>query len=299
MELRHIRYFIKAAQMLHFTHAAESLYVSQPTLSTHIHQLEEEVGLPLFDRSQRNVRLTEAGQVFLERAQQALINLDEAKERIEDLKLLAAGTLRLAALLTFGQELLPLWISTFNAKFPNIRILVSTGTSDFIEEQVLSGEADLGLSFVPSASENVNSESLIDEEIFLVISKNHLLASRKEIDLNELSALPLALVSKQWTARRIVDSVLTEHEIAANVAIEIDDLQALLHIISEGNVAGLLAKFVVASFPNLSLIPIANKPLNVSYGALWHRQGHLSPPATAFLEQIRDKYAKPDSSKKK
>jgi LysR family cyn operon transcriptional activator len=296
MELRHIRYFMKAAQMLHFTHAAESLYVSQPTLSTHIQQLEEEVGLPLFDRSQRNVRLTQAGKIFVERGQRALENLDLAKERIADLKLLAAGTLRLASLLTFGQEVLPLWIATFNASYPNIRIIVSTGTSDFIEEQVLSGDADLGLSFVPPTLENLHSETLIEEEIFLVVNDNHRLAWRQEIDLHEVSTLPLALVSKQWTARRIVDSVLAEHALAANVVIEIDDLQALMQIVSEGNVAALLAKFVVANFPNLTLIPIVGKPLNINYGALWHGQGHLSPAASAFLAQIKQQYAKPNSS---
>ena len=296
MELRHIRYFVKAAELLHFTHAAESLYVSQPTLSTHIHQLEEEVGLPLFDRTQRNVRLTEAGKVFLDRAQQALLNLDLAKERIDDLKVLAAGTLRLAALLTFGQEVLPSWIATFNAAYPNIRIIVSTGTSDFIEEQVLSGDADLGLSFVPATLENLHGETLIEEEIFLVVSDNHRLASRKEIDLSEVSTIPLALVSRQWIARRIVDSVFAAQVLAANVVIEIDDLQALLQITSEGNVAALLAKFVVANFPKLTLIPIAGKPLNINYGAVWHGQGHLSPPAQVFLEQIKQQYAKPNSS---
>lgn len=296
MELRHIRYFVKAAELLHFTHAAESLYVTQPTLSSHIHQLEGEVGLPLFDRSQRNVRLTEAGKVFLERAQKALLNLDVAKERIDDLKVLAAGTLRVAALLTFGQEVLPLWISTFNATYPNIRIIVATGTSDFIEEQVLAGDADLGLSFVSSSLEHLHGETLLEEEICLVVSENHPLGSRKEIELTELSAIPLALVSKQWTARRLVNSVLAENGVAANVVIEIDDLQALLQITSEGNVAALLAPLVVANFPGLTLVPIAGKPLRINYGVIWHEQGHLSPAAQAFLEHIRQQQTNVNSS---
>jgi DNA-binding transcriptional LysR family regulator len=78
MELRHIRYFIRAAELLHFTHAAESLYISQPTLSIHIQQLEEELAAPLFIRTGRQVRLTEAGQIFLVHAQQSVRALELA-----------------------------------------------------------------------------------------------------------------------------------------------------------------------------------------------------------------------------
>src|ERR1700677_4190657 len=122
MELRHIRYFIRAAEELHFTRAAESLYISQPTLSTHIQQLEEELGVLLFDRIGRNVRLTQAGNVFLPHAQHALQNLNRAKEKIADLKALVSGRIRLGALLTFGQEVLPSWIATFHNAYPQIRV---------------------------------------------------------------------------------------------------------------------------------------------------------------------------------
>ncbi len=167
MELRHIRYFIRAAELLHFTHAAESLYISQPTLSTHIQQLEEELGLPLFDRVGRNVRLTEAGKVFLEHAERAVHELDLAQERIADLKGLTSGKLRLSALSTFGQELLPLWISTFHAIYPEIRMEIKTGNSDTIEEDLQSGRIDLALSFIPSTAELFNSETLLQNKFTL------------------------------------------------------------------------------------------------------------------------------------
>jgi len=75
MELRHLRYFARAAELLHFTHAAESLYISQPALSAHIHQLEEEVGAALFDRTGRKIVLTDAGQIFYDHARLALDKL--------------------------------------------------------------------------------------------------------------------------------------------------------------------------------------------------------------------------------
>jgi LysR family transcriptional regulator, cyn operon transcriptional activator len=289
MELRHIRYFVRAAELLHFTRAAESLYISQPTLSTHIQQLEEELGVLLFDRIGRNVRLTQAGNVFLPHAQHALQNLNRAKEKIADLKALVSGRIRLGALLTFGQEVLPSWIATFHNAYPQIRVDVQTGPSDFLEAELLSGHIDLALSFVPPTAEDIRSETLFSEEIYLVVGESHPFAQEKQIDIQALATIPLALVSRRWSARRIYDSFLSQHHVSPNILIEIDDLQALLKIASAGNVGVLLAKFAVGGNPNLRLIPIAETPLYINYGLLWLRQGYLNPAANAFLEHIKRK----------
>ena len=95
MELHQLRYFIRAAELLHFTRAAESLYVSQPTLSSHIQQLEKELGCPLFDRVGRRVRLTEAGQLLLDHARKAIREVDVSKEAVAELLGLRRGALRL------------------------------------------------------------------------------------------------------------------------------------------------------------------------------------------------------------
>src|SRR5690242_6831244 len=115
MELRHLRYFIRAAELLHFTRAAESLYISQPTLSIHIQQLEEELGTPLFARVGRNVRLTEAGELLLIRARQALNELENAGEEIGAIVGLTRGTLRIAGLPSFSSRVLAPWIAAFNS----------------------------------------------------------------------------------------------------------------------------------------------------------------------------------------
>lgn len=287
MELRHIRYFIRAAELLHFTNAAESLYISQPTLSTHIHQLEEEMGLTLFDRIGRHVSLTEAGKVFLEHAERALHELDIAVERIADLKGLVSGKLRLNALSVFGNELMPAWITTFHAIYPQIIIDLTTGNSDAIEEDLQSGRTDLALSYVPSANEFFHSETLFTEQVFLVVSKKHPLATKTEIDPQSLNNMPLALGSRRLAGRRMIDSFFFENRILPNVLLETDDLPALLKIVSAGDVASLLARITVGKHPDLCLVPIAGKKLYVSYGVLWHKQCHLSPAAQAFLDHIK------------
>jgi LysR family transcriptional regulator, cyn operon transcriptional activator len=288
MELRHIRYFIRAAELLHFTHAAESLYISQPTLSTHIQQLEEEVGLPLFDRIGRNVRLTEAGRLFLEHAQRAQNDLDTAKERIADLKGLLSGTLNVGSLMSFGQEMLPSWIPSFNALYPKIKICVKMGSSDFVESELESGQADIGLSFVPTASEQLQSEILFTQEIFLVVGEHHKFAKKLEVTLSELGTTPLAMVSRQFAARRIYDAFLATHGVTPDVLVEMDDLQGLLKFTSLSGMATIMSSLAINNYPDLRAIPIVGKPLHIQYGVVWPAQGLLTPAARAFYHHVKE-----------
>src|SRR5208283_4124074 len=173
MEPLHLRYFIRAAELLHFTHAAESLYISQPALSAHIHQLEEEVGSPLFDRVGRNVRLTEAGKLFLDHAISAVHELEVAGKKMAAIKNLEGGTLRIASLLVFGQDKLPSWIATFNAQHPQILVVAKTGHSDYIEEELQAGRVDLGLSLLPPTNPDFNQHPLFTDDAVAAVGKRH------------------------------------------------------------------------------------------------------------------------------
>jgi LysR family cyn operon transcriptional activator len=287
MELRHIRYFIRAAEVLHFTHAAESLYISQPTLSTHVQQLEEELGLPLFDRIGRKVRLTEAGNVFLDQARRSMRELDLALEEIADIKGLKSGTLRLAALLIFGQEILPTWLAKFNRSYPNIRIVHKTGPSARLEEELLAGNVDLALSFVPPSSSELDYELMFTEQVYFVVSEHHPLAERSEITVSELATTPLALVSSKTASRTLFDGIFAERQLKPKIMVEIDDLEALTKIAGGGNLGTLLGRLAIKEHASLRLIPIADASLVVSFGIVWHKQFHLSPPARAFFEHAK------------
>jgi LysR family cyn operon transcriptional activator len=287
MELRHIRYFIRAAEVLHFTHAAESLYISQPTLSNHIQQLEEEFGLPLFDRIGRKVRLTEAGNIFLDQARRSMRELDLAMEEIADLKGLKSGTLRLASLLVLGQEILPNWLAKFHSSYPNIRIVLKTGPSERLEEELLAGNVDLALSFVPAVSAELDYEKMFAEQYYFVVSERHPLAERAEITLSELATTPLALASNKTASRKVIDELFAQRQLKPKIMVEIDDLQALMKIAGPGNVGTLLGPLAVRKHPNLRLIPIKDASIVLNFGIVWHKHVHLSPPAKAFFEHAK------------
>ena len=288
MEPLHLRYFIRAAELLHFTHAAESLYISQPALSAHIHQLEEEIGSQLFDRDGRSVRLTEAGKIFLDHATRAVHQLDIAGKKIAAMKDLSGGTLHIASLLVFGHDRLPTWIATFNAQHPQIHIVVKTGHSDYVEEELQAGRVDLGLSLLPPTTTDLQFYTLFTDRAMAVVNKTHPFASRPSITVEELASAPLALIGRNSAARRLFDAVFAEKKVSPNVTIEINDLEALIDVTRRGSTATILSRFAVAGQSDLHFVPIVEPEIVINYGVLWHKQAELCPAARAFLQHIQE-----------
>jgi LysR family cyn operon transcriptional activator len=290
MELRHIRYFVRAAELLHFTHAAESLYISQPTLSTHIQQLEEEIGAPLFDRVGRNVRLTQAGCAFLIHALQVSKELDIAKAEIAELSGLLTGSLRLAALPLFGQELLPTWLAGFHTQYPQIQILARAGSHQQFQKELLAGDIDLALSFLSTESDGLDSLLLFSEPAIFIVSNEHPMASKVTVRLKDVCSVPLATVGKSSPARKQFDHACVEKKLTPNIMVEMSDIRGILEIVKRGNAGTVLIPRVLKDHIGLKDIPIQDAQMQIDFGVLWRSQGNLSPPAKAFLAYIKKNF---------
>src|ERR1700733_1932147 len=193
MELRHLRYFIRAAELLHFTRAAESLYVSQPALSAQIKQLEDELGVQLFARVGRNVRLTEAGELFVDYARKAVQSIEKGEEELSALEGLLRGNLRVVSIPEYGSIMLPALIVQFQDRYPNVYFKLSADTSENIERSVAAGQFDLGMTLLPVARNDLDSLEVFADEIVLAVSSCHHLAEQREVEASVLNQLPVAL----------------------------------------------------------------------------------------------------------
>ena len=284
MELRHLRYFIRAAELLHFTRAAESLYVSQPTLSVHIQQLEEELGVELFARVGRHVRLTEAGELLLARARHAVDELEAAGEELSALAGLLRGTLYVSTLPAHGAKLLPALISSFSAKHPDVRIKARSGSSEDIEEGLVAGVIDIGISVLPVGRDEINTIELSTDDILLVVSKRHALAKKKEIALSDLQSLPIALPSNRIFWIQELENYFSEQGVHPKIIVEHDDGNALIEIVKLGDLATCLPQVAVLEDPNICYWPLPAPGVRTTTAALWT---HLSPAAQAFLDVVK------------
>jgi len=281
VELRHLRYFIRAAELLHFTRAAEALYISQPTLSIHIQQLEEELGAELFARVGRKVRLTEAGELLLIRARQAMRELEAAAQEIDATTGLLRGSMSIAALPLYSSRLLPSWMTAFNSLHPNVHIKARSGSSDDIEAGILAGTIDLGFSIVPVEHPEINVRELFADDVVMVVSKDHPIARVKKLELGDLRTLPMALASPRIVASRLLRKYFDENAVVPNVVVEFDDGHALVEIAKMGSLVTFLPKSGVMEDPSILLLPLPDAGLRVTAAALWL---YLSPAGKSFLE---------------
>jgi LysR family cyn operon transcriptional activator len=287
MELRHLRYFIRAAELLNFTKAAESLYVSQPTLSVQIHQLEQELGCELFARIGRNVRLTEAGEVFLLRARQAVGELEEGAKEVDALTGLIRGSLSVAALPLIGSKLVPSWASMFKERYPNVKLHVRSGTNDDIEARLLNGTVDIGISTAPVHPELTWTELFKDETVLLA-SKRHPIAAIKVITADDLRNLRMVTPSERISPSHALGKFFEENGIEPKIEMTYDDGNALVELIKKDKYVTFLPRWAATDEPDVCMISLPTPGLHLIAGALWN---HLSPASKAFLDLVKEQVA--------
>lgn len=184
MEISQLRYFLKVAEVSHFTRAAVELGLSQPALSRSILKLEEELGQPLLERLGRSVMLTEAGEVLRQRAEQICGLVDDVKARITDDG--ETGIVRVAAIPTIAPYFLPSLFRSFTRKYPAANLRMTEDTTERIVKQCSRGEVDVVLLALPAPTVHLECESLYEEELMLVMPIDHPLLEKKRILASDL-----------------------------------------------------------------------------------------------------------------
>jgi len=194
VELDQLRYFLQVAERGNFTRAAEDLAISQPALSRSIQKLEEELGQPVFERKARSVSLTDAGTLLQARAQQVLTILEDTKAEITDDG--ESGRVRVGAIPTIAPYFLPDVLRQFSKEFPKATLIVQENTTDHLIKSCTQGEIDLAILALPIPAKYLEVEELFDEELFLVLPPDHLLAEKKSIRLSDVEPLPFVLLDE-------------------------------------------------------------------------------------------------------
>lgn len=194
MELDQLRYFLKVAERLNLTRAAEELGISQPALSRAIQKLEEELGQPVLERRTRAVALTDAGILLQSRAQQVMSILEDTKaEIIDDAQ---SGRVRLGAIPTIAPFFLPTVLRDFAKEHPKATLVVQEQTTDRLLTGIAQGELDLAVVALPVQSRYLEVLPLFDEELFLVLPTGHPLQDRKGIRLADVEPYPFILLDE-------------------------------------------------------------------------------------------------------
>lgn len=217
MELLQLRYFQIVARLENMTRAAEELHIAQPSLSKTIARLEENIGVPLFDRQGRRIRLNQFGQTFLKRVERSFKELEEGQREVMDLAGLEHGSVTVGA--TIPQQL-PQVFREYLELHPHVRFRLLQVTQPLeMLERLMNGEIDLCISTLPADKQaKIHCEPLMVEEIFLVVPVEHRLAKLKSIRLREIADEPFIHQTAESGLREITDSFCHQAGFAPNIA---------------------------------------------------------------------------------
>ena len=271
LENRHLRYFIEVARSLHVRRAAERLHIAQPALTQNIQQLESELGVELFHRESRHLRLTEAGQIFLTEAEQSLHQFDHAQKTAQRAARGEVGKLVLGFQSTAGLSLIPKLLQNFRTEFPEIEVTLIESGSTAQKRALKSGEIDIGLIYGPPDA-GFAYRQLEPESLVIVLPEDHPLAVKDSVALAELAQEVFILPSSS-AAEVLHHAVMTECADAGfqpKKVQEITTAQTALGLVAARfGVSILPASVQVLVRRGVTLRPIRDSRIKVGLTFLW------------------------------
>jgi LysR family hydrogen peroxide-inducible transcriptional activator len=194
MNLRDLRYLVALADHQHFSHAAAASFVSQPTLSTQIKKLEDELGVSLVERSPRRVLLTDIGRAVAERARVVLREVDEIKELARRTQDPESGSVRLGFFPTLGPYLMPHIVPRIRARFPRLELLLVEEKTPVLVQMLVEGKLDAAGLALPLHDDRLHAEFLFEEPFVLAVPRGHALAKKTALRVEDLAEYSLLLL---------------------------------------------------------------------------------------------------------
>lgn len=288
MELRQLEYFMAVCEELHFTKASEKLGITQPTLSHQIKALEDEIGVPLFDRMGKKIAITEAGRLLYEQASKAFGNLKGAIEKIQELQQIERGILYIGTLPGEINELISSLLLEFHKKYPRIQIRVIS--KDDIVERILMNELDLAVTIMPPEDERLTRVRLYKEDFYLAVSSNHPLASKVSANFDEIRNYPIILFPQNHQCRKLIESTCTSKGFQVDALIETNDIDSILNFVEAGAGITILSKTLLNlhNREKIKIIPLVNPGLCREIGMVFHKDKYLTSAVRSFIDMLNE-----------
>ncbi|MBG9944043.1 LysR family transcriptional regulator [Brevibacillus formosus] len=285
MELLQLQYFLTVARMEHVTEAARSLHVTQSSLSKTIQRLEEDLGVPLFDRTGRKLRLNEYGSKFLCRVERALFELEQGKLELRDLSNPEHGTLELAVTTA---STLPNILREFRKKRPDIQFHVQMLTTQEMVTLLHRGEVDFCLSSPPIQDDDIECQIVFIDPILVAVPKGHRLADRSIVSLTELRDESFVGVKKGYGTRDFVDAICKSAGFAPTYVYEGDEPARLIQLVEAEIGIAFIPSTARDSREQITYLQVENHELVREIALLWHRSRYISRAAQEFREVVVD-----------
>ena len=292
MNLRDLKYLVALADHRHFGRAAEACFVSQPTLSTQVRKLEEELGVLLVERAPRRVMLTPVGMEIAARARKVIADVEQLSEIARRSMDPEAGTVRLGLFPTLAPYLLPHVLPGIRRKFPRLELLLVEEKTDQVLERLRDGRLDAGILALPLHDDQLHVEPLFDEPFMLAVPRGHALAGESSLPVSALDAHHLLLLEEGHCLR---DQALEVCRLAGadeRDGFRATSLETLRQMVAAGVGITLLPVLAVQPpvppSPDIALVPFERPAPHRRIAMVWRRSSAMD----GFLRKLAGEFAR-------
>jgi DNA-binding transcriptional LysR family regulator len=291
MQIESLKVFCDLAETESFTKAAQINEVTQSAVSQQISSLERLFKSLLIERSKKKFRLTREGQVLYEYSKQIVGTYDGLQHKLQEIKDIISGTIRIATIYSIGLHDLPKYLKRYLKAYPTVHVHVEYRRANQVYDDVLSNVVDLGLVAYPSKDPKIEVYPLRKEALVLICHPQHPLAKQKTLKLKTLSGQKFIGFEPDIPTRKALDKILKEHSIEVQHVMEFDNVETVkraveidagVAIVPLGTVSQEVAKQTLAS------VPIEEKDFFRPLAAIYKKNKVLSPAMKQFLAILRD-----------
>lgn len=285
MNLKRLEYFCQLAVSGNFTRTANKIGIAQPALSIAIQKLEQEVGLKLINRAEKNALLTAEGKVLHKLASELLNQAKQVELELEELKSLERGTIRFGVSAMMGSYYFPKVLTAFKQDYPNIKVhLIDQGTAA-LEKMLLNGELDLALVRGDLESPQLRYSELINEEVVAGMVSTHPLAARQTLSLAQFCQEPLVLFHQGYFLREVVSQYAKEQQLSLDIRMETNLIELQKSLVrNEVGITTCLSRILIDEH-HMTSVPF-EPSIEFKLSLAWKKSHYLSQASKAFIAYL-------------
>jgi DNA-binding transcriptional LysR family regulator len=287
MNFNQLRIFYTVTKKKSFTMAARELFLTQPAVTIQIQKMEADYGVKLFDRVGKKIFLTESGKILFSYAEKILTLIAQAEEALIDVKRLKSGKLTIGASATVGSYYLPKIFEVFGKKYPDIEIEMNLSNSYLVVEDVLALKADLGFVSRLHHLERLVVIPFLEEELVLIVPRDHPLDHKGEVLLEDLSGQPFILREMGSATRDLIEEGVAKKGVSMKVVMDLASNEAIKKAVEDGLGISIISKYVVQQEVDqglLRMITFANERRMRKFFIIYHEDKYLSNTLRLFLK---------------
>ncbi|UXR71509.1 MULTISPECIES: LysR family transcriptional regulator [unclassified Staphylococcus] len=289
MDIKQMTYFVEVVKQGGMTRAAETLYIAQPTISKAIKELEAELGEPLFDRTKRQLSLTDVGHVFFDKASEILLLYENLPNAIQSVLGIKTGHISIALSAIMDMPRFTEVLGLFHQKYPNVTFSLVENGGKTIEAKVFNGDISLGVTSLPVDSTRFDAFPLYAEQFEVVVHRSHHLAQRESVTLSDLRNEDFILFNEDFYLNDRIIAATRKSGFVPNIVSRISQWHFIEHLLTAKMGISILPETIcriIRQNEDVRVIQLQDETLHWEMGVIWKKDTPLNHAAKMFLDYL-------------